>query len=283
MELAALSPRPPGSSPPPPQAVDVTRRPVPKASEDRLHERPAEASSDHLPRASNSPTIMRPSPPPHTAIAPLTPTTLRPFKNLVSLLLPIRYPDRFYAALLDNPDAASIALTAVLDDPPPALTSLKLPRRTTADAASEPHDIGGIACRLEPVALEQSTLASASTAAANAATGAEEETCDLYVQTLAVRSAFRARGLGSALLARAVRAALQPGPGGRRRRVLSVYAHVWEDNEEALAWYRARRFAVEDGRVDGYYRRLRPSGARVVRRSAVGLAVGEEVWGRDEL
>ncbi len=60
-----------------------------------------------------------------------------------------------------------------------------------------------------------------------------------------------------------------------------VYAHVWEANGEALEWYAKRGF--EAGEVDrGYYRRLKPDGARVVRRR-VGvrdyLGVGGRVWG----
>lgn len=44
-----------------------------------------------------------------------------------------------------------------------------------------------------------------------------------------------------------------------------VYAHVWEANEEALEWYVRRGFEVQ-GVVEGYYTKLRPGGARVVRR-----------------
>lgn len=50
----------------------------------------------------------------------------------------------------------------------------------------------------------------------------------------------------------------------------SVYAHVWEANEEALEWYRRRGFVVGE-RVEGYYRRLKPQGARVVRRRVGGV------------
>lgn len=55
-------------------------------------------------------------------------------------------------------------------------------------------------------------------------------------------------------------------------RITEIYAHVWEENEEALEWYRKRGFSIGDV-MGGYYRRLRPSGARTVRR-AVGIADG---------
>lgn len=41
---------------------------------------------------------------------------------------------------------------------------------------------------------------------------------------------------------------------------------MWEANEEGLEWYRRRGFEVEEAVLEGYYRRLRPAGARVVRR-----------------
>ena len=60
------------------------------------------------------------------------------------------------------------------------------------------------------------------------------------------------------------------------RGVREVYAHVWEMNVEGIGWYARRGFEVEDV-VGGYYRRLRPDGARVVRRRVgVGEWIGRE-------
>ena len=44
---------------------------------------------------------------------------------------------------------------------------------------------------------------------------------------------------------------------------------MWEANEEALEWYVKRGFEVGTDVVEGYYRKLRPSGARVVKRKVV--------------
>jgi hypothetical protein len=44
-----------------------------------------------------------------------------------------------------------------------------------------------------------------------------------------------------------------------------VTAHVHETNEDGLNWYVARGFRIEDGVIKGYYRRLNPGGAKVVR------------------
>lgn len=52
---------------------------------------------------------------------------------------------------------------------------------------------------------------------------------------------------------------------------MEIYAHVWEANEDSLQWYVKRGFSAEQELIQGYYRKLRPSGARVVKRS-LGVA-----------
>lgn len=47
--------------------------------------------------------------------------------------------------------------------------------------------------------------------------------------------------------------------------IRTVTAHVHEANEDGLRWYVARGFKVQEGVVEGYYRRLQPSGAKIVR------------------
>lgn len=51
----------------------------------------------------------------------------------------------------------------------------------------------------------------------------------------------------------------------RKYRVDSVYAHVWERNEEALEWY-CRRGFKKGLMEEAYYTKLRPAGAWVVMR-----------------
>ena len=59
--------------------------------------------------------------------------------------------------------------------------------------------------------------------------------------------------------------------------VESVYAHVWEANTQGLEWYCRRGFEVEEVVVEGYYRRLKPGGARIVRkRIEVERSAGSE-------
>lgn len=49
-------------------------------------------------------------------------------------------------------------------------------------------------------------------------------------------------------------------------RVESFYAHVWTENEEGLEWYLKRGFVKEGGVMQGYYMKLKPATAWVLRR-----------------
>ncbi|PUU74311.1 hypothetical protein B9Z19DRAFT_1103515 [Tuber borchii] len=111
---------------------------------------------------------------------------------------------------------------------------------TTSTTSSQPICVGAIRCRLEPHGR-------------------------LYVMTLCTLSPYRGLGVAGRLLEAVV-----------GRGVREVYAHVWEMNVEGIGWYTRRGFEVEDV-VGGYYRRLRPDGARVVRRRVgVGEWIGRE-------
>lgn len=78
---------------------------------------------------------------------------------------------------------------------------------------------------------------------------------------------YRHLGIATHLLSTLLAQAREREPG-----LGAVWAHVWEASEEALAWYLKRGFVVEGEVVRGYYRRLSPGGARVVK-----MALGEEV------
>lgn len=82
----------------------------------------------------------------------------------------------------------------------------------------------------------------------------------IYIQALGILAPFRGLGLASELVKSAINAAPQHGDN-----ITSIYAHVWEKNEDALLWYEKRGFT----RVifqQQYYRRLVPSGAWIVRK-----------------
>ncbi|MCJ1475537.1 hypothetical protein MMC13_004200 [Lambiella insularis] len=207
--------------------------------------------------------------PSHITIQPLTATTLPSFRRTISLLLPIRYPDAFYTSILSDPEVSSLSRAAFWHDRPrpskrkrsenptlPAQPALHLDE----DLSNEAHLVGAIRCRIEPVpvpALEPATSA-----------GSPQTAHQLYVQALALLSPYRGHGIAAHLLEAVITEALKRYPN-----LTSVYAHVWEANEEGLDWYERRGFAVEEPVVEGYYRRLKPGGARIVRRG-----VGVRDW-----
>ena len=173
-------------------------------------------------------------------------------KQVTGLLLPIRYPNSFYDAIIADPVIASVTRVAVYHDHPIA---------TVPNSGSIPCServIGGIRCRLE----RQDP--------ANQIHG--REATNLYIQTLHLLSPYRGQGVATALLHSLLFA--MPALSDSRSRVSalvkhynirSVTAHVHEANEDGLRWYAARGFKIQDGVVENYYRRLKPSGAKVVR------------------
>ena len=91
--------------------------------------------------------------------------------------------------------------------------------------------------------------------------------------TLGVLSPFRGVGVGGKLMEWLLNGGDGRGKGEGEWEVVEVYAHVWEANEEALEWYRKRGF-VEENVVHGYYKKLRPNGAKVVRWRKDGEMMG---------
>lgn len=222
-----------------------------------------------------NPTSQKPLPP-NFSIAPITVSTLTAYRRLITLLLPIRYPDKFYKDSVANPTPSSLALCALwpekmrpgkrkldaLDDE----TSSSIPAIDGPGAMV----VGAIQCRLEPLPCPPAT---ASPATSTAPPSPRQQPHNLYIQTLAVLSPYRSLGIATALLDAIISTALLHYPR-QNIDVKEIYAHVWEANEEALEWYMKRGFKAGEEVVEGYYRKLRPSGARVVRKR---LGVGDWV------
>lgn len=110
-------------------------------------------------------------------------------------------------------------------------------------ALYDSQPVGWIRCRVEPFPCPQ-----------------KEVYQQIYIQALGILAPFRGLGLAVELL-KAVMATAQ----STHSMVRSIYAHVWEWNGDALAWYDKqdfRRIMLQQQ----YYRRLKPSGAWVVRK-----------------
>lgn len=98
----------------------------------------------------------------------------------------------------------------------------------------EPRLVGAIRCRLLP-------------------------SSQLYISTIGILAPFRTHGIAMHLLQEVVRRAVE------LHSVRCVTAHVWEANEEGLEWYKKRNFEIL-GKEEGYYRKLRPQGALLLRK-----------------
>ncbi|MCJ1329546.1 hypothetical protein MMC10_006226 [Thelotrema lepadinum] len=254
---------------------------------------------------SNPTTITKPPLDPRVTLSPLSPSTLPPFKRLTSTLLPIRYPDAFYTSLL-GPEEKTLSFAYVALWTAGTSTPTTIPTNSSplplADPKQRGQVVGGISVRLEPLPpSDDSHNPSHSHSQSQKQSGSSGKTLGehaLYISTLSVLSPYRHYGIGAHLIQTAVAHALelverlnsppppspptstpdtprqdQPPPGGAGITLKYVYAHVWETNAEAAEWYARRGFEVGDV-VEGYYRRLKPGGARVVRRGVVGAAMG---------
>lgn len=105
-----------------------------------------------------------------------------------------------------------------------------------------PKVVGAVICRVEP-------------AVAQAPQG-------LYIRSLCLLSPYRGMGLVNAALDNIVAtAAADPALDVR-----VVTAHVWEQNDEGLAWYQARGFRPVGQPIKGYYLKLRPDAAFLMQR-----------------
>ena len=199
------------------------------------------------------------------SITAVDPATLPAYRRLITSLLPIRYPDKFYQESVSDPSQSlSIALCATHIES--SLQNGKRKRDNTVQAAypgGAPVVVAGIQARLEPVP----PLSPSSPPDTNDVQSQKLE-YQIYVQTLATTAPYRCLSLATHLLHNLILAFLTNHPD---KSITSIYAHVWEANNEALAWYRNRGFLAAD-MVESYYRKLRPGGARVLRKN---IGVGE--------
>ncbi|KAI2710371.1 hypothetical protein CBS147332_6072 [Penicillium roqueforti] len=242
--------RPPIHPPPvqPPQSA-VANTPGPKHSKEEIfvpypHDIPAGVATKH----------------PHITVEKVSTAHIPSLTRITGLLLPIRYPNSFYTAIITDPVIASISRVAIYHDHPVAAAP------GSGASAGTDKVIGGIRCRLERIRQAEDSIKEAKIQGNGCPT-------NLYIQTLHLLSPYRGRGVAASLLNSLLFASSPDGNGNdsyrvselvRHYNICSVTAHVHEANEEGLEWYIARGFKI-DGDVAEYYRRLKPSGAKIVR------------------
>ncbi|CCF36858.1 N-acetyl transferase separation anxiety [Colletotrichum higginsianum] len=176
---------------------------------------------------------------PSAGIRPVDDHDLQPLRRINSLLLPVAYPETFYAAALTGPLSRVITWS---DPSSPGVEQV----------------VGGVVSRIEPSPFPP------------ASPGARPEHA-LYIQSLALLSPYRSYGLATAVIDHLVAAAAALSPEINLRH---IYAHVWTDNEEGMHWYTARGFERYGEPLQGYYIKLRPDSAWIVRRTVGPLSVG---------
>ena len=184
--------------------------------------------------------------PEQATISHVDPSHIQPLRRINSLLLPINYPDSFYHKILDPSSAPSFSRVILWQD----------------DPSHPPKVIGGIVCRVDPSLAPDSTPTVPKYV---------EGVCDIYVQSLALLSPYRSHGLAAA----ALKSVIDSATAQIRVKIAGLYAHVWTENAEALEWYAARGFKKEEPVINGYYKRLKPDSAWILRRR---LGVGDHLF-----
>jgi len=131
-----------------------------------------------------------------------------------------------------------------LTEPHHSVTLMALWRTAPTNGSSLPNTekprlIGAIRCRILPAS-------------------------NLYIATISLLAPYRSHGIATHLLQRIVATASE------EHSAKFVTAHVWEANEDGLEWYKKRGFEII-GKEDAYYKKLKPSGALLVRKH-IGVA-----------
>lgn len=219
---------------------------------------------------------------PHITIRAPSPQTLPALKRLNALLLPINYPESFYSEILASPTTTRLTRLAFWFHSSSSSSSSSSSRPNRDDDGEESDGgewsvrdgdqgncVGGVRCRLEPPPPPPPLPHESPDSPPPLQRGGS-----IYIMTLCTLSPYRHLGVGTQLITSILSAAVELGCS-------EVYAHVWEANTDALDWYRRRGFDVDSGEVvQGYYRKLRPAGARVVRRR-VGIVDALVTAGRE--
>jgi ribosomal protein S18 acetylase RimI-like enzyme len=129
--------------------------------------------------------------------------------------------------------------TETMTEPHHSLTLMAVWRSAPIDTnpssdTEKPRLIGAIRCRILP-------------------------SDNLYISTIGILSPYRSYGIASHLLQ------IMVAKASKEYGVRCITAHVWEANDEGLEWYKKRGFEII-GKEPGYYRKLKPQGAVLVRR-----------------
>ncbi|KAI0602794.1 acyl-CoA N-acyltransferase [Biscogniauxia sp. FL1348] len=260
-------PKQPAYAPPPSAATSQpsqTSSPAPPQLPTGAPDQASPPSPSNFPNSSSSNNGPLPPPPtlhPQASICAIEPEHVPALRRITSLLLPVNYPDSFYARLADPLSSGAFSRVVLWRD-----------HDDNDDVASTPKVIGGLVCRPEPspfypsspTPLGGTSIFQQQQQQRAAPSSPSAQPNALYIQSLVLLSPYRGLGLAAALLDDVTACAARSEFACE-----AVYAHVWTDNADGLRWYLARGFRqVEE--IKGYYHKLRPDSAWVVRRDIRG-------------
>ena len=217
--------------------------------------------SIHNPTAVSS--AAAPSLPPEASIVPVAESHIPSLRRINSLLLPVEYAGSFYKNI-QEPLISGLFSRVIL-------------WKDSGRASSQPKVIGGMVCRFEtnPFVDESGQPRTVEEIRSRPYPSWSSPYHAIYIQSLGILSPYRSLGLASATLehimasARALRdqgPRYEAHPGQPMINVEVVYAHVWTENEEGLRWYESRGFVRDAEPLVGYYYKLRPDTAWIVRK-----------------
>ncbi|KAG6003325.1 hypothetical protein E4U21_002102 [Claviceps maximensis] len=229
----------PSPPPPPPPPARHDAPPPPKSQQQRRQEQQQHEQRKGQTEEQQHLTPALPPLPPSADIRIPTAADIVPLRRINALLLPVSYPDSFYAYAADNPLARVITWSH--------------------DGKEEPKVIGGIVCRVEDADARRRGHDDDD----DDDTGANPPSQNLYIRSLCLLSPYRNMGLARAALEHV----LVMASASQALRVANVTAHVWTENEDGLRWYDRQGFARDAAQpLRGYYLKLRPDTAWLVRR-----------------
>lgn len=250
--------QPPRYAAPPAQPSKTPPQAPPLPPAPRQHQQPPTISNNT--HAVNPDFLVAPntilSPHPSASIVPIVEAHIPALRRINTLLLPVNYQESFYNGILDPAVSGTFSRAILWQDSP-------------TDA---PKVIGGVVCRLERSPFDDNSGRYSRDLAKKAQSSAAPPPLDqgyaLYIQSLGLLSPYRRYGLVAAAVQGILDAAVQltsMRAGRGEMRIDWVYAHVWTENEEGLAWYAGRDFQ-KDCVLEDYYFKLKPGSAWVVKK-----------------
>ncbi len=214
-----------------------------------------------------------PSLPPEASVVAVTEAHIPSLRRINSLLLPVEYNAVFYKNILEPLSSGLFSRAVLWADP--------------ARPSARPKVIGGMVCRFEtnPFVDEQGRPRAVDEIRKQPYPSWNSPYHAIYIQSLGILSPYRSLGLAGTTLQQveaSAQALRDEGPRYDAKptqpmiNVHIIYAHVWTGNEDGLKWYEGRGFVKDPEPVEGYYGKLKPDSAWIVKKQ-VGAPAGEGI------